>query len=83
MSAKVNAPSRGPSLSLDAAVGSGRHGTSNLQGLNSLHYPLPHWGTGASIMDGPIPALNPAEFGLYENYLAARVDGTRATRGMS
>ena len=34
-------------------------------------------------MDDPIPALNPAEFGSYENFIAARVGGVRATRGTS
>ena len=34
-------------------------------------------------MDDPIPALNPAEFGSYENYIAARVNGVRAIRGTS
>ena len=40
-------------------------------------------GGSASIMDGPIPMLNLDEFGSYENYIAARVDGVRATRGTS
>lgn len=34
-------------------------------------------------MDDPIPTPNPAEFSSYESFLAARVDGIRATRGMS
>ena len=34
-------------------------------------------------MDDPIPMLNPAEFGSYENSLAARVEGFRAARGTS
>ena len=41
------------------------------------------WVSGASIMDNPIPAINPAEFGSYENYLASRVDGIKATRRIS
>ena len=32
-------------------------------------------------MDVPIPTPNPAEFGLFENYIADRVDGVRETRG--
>ena len=32
-------------------------------------------------MDDPIPTPNPAEFGSFENYIADRVDGVRATRG--
>ena len=32
-------------------------------------------------MDILIPALNPAEFGSFENYLAARIGGIRATLG--
>ena len=35
------------------------------------------------MMGGPIPKLNPAEFGSYESYLSERVGGIRATRGMS
>ena len=34
-------------------------------------------------MNDPIPTPNPAEFGSYGNCLAARIDGTRANRGMS
>ena len=34
-------------------------------------------------MDDPIPALNPAEFISYGNYLAARIGGIKATRGLS
>ena len=34
-------------------------------------------------MGDPIHTPNSAEFGSYENYLAARVGGIRATRGMS
>ena len=34
-------------------------------------------------MDGPVPAINAAKFGSYENSLAARVDGIRATREIS
>ena len=34
-------------------------------------------------MNDPIPMLNPAEFGSYGNYIAARIDGVRATRGTS
>ena len=40
-------------------------------------------GAGASVMDDLTSTLNPAEFGSCENYLAARVDWIRATRGMS
>ena len=68
---------------LGAALGSDQGGASNSQGLNPLHYLLCHGGASAFIMNDPIPVLNPAEFGSYENYLAARVDGIRATRGMS
>ena len=68
---------------LDAAVGSDQLGTSNSQGPNPLHYLLRHGGVTASIMDDLIPMPTPAEFGSYENYLAARVDGVRAARGTS
>ena len=34
-------------------------------------------------MDNPTPMINPAEFGFYANYLAARVGRLRVTRGMS
>ena len=34
-------------------------------------------------MDDPIPMPSPAEFGSYENYLAALVNGARAARGTS
>ena len=47
-----------------------------------LLYLLRHGGAGASIMDDPVPVINPAEFGSYKNCLAKRVDGIRATRGM-
>ena len=40
-------------------------------------------GGDASVMDGPIPTPNAAEFGSYENCLAARIDGIGATQGLS
>ena len=55
-------------------------GNSDTQGPNPLHYLSRN---GGAIMDDPIPSPNPAEFGSYENYIAARVDGVRATRGTS
>ena len=69
---------------LGAAVGPDQLGSSNSQGPYPLHYLLCHWGGGsASIMDDSIPMPNPAEFGLYGNYLAAWVGGVRAARGTS
>ena len=64
---------------MDAAAKlvSDTRGTSDTQGPNPLNY-LSRYG--GAIMDDPIPTLNPAEFGSYENYIAARVDGVRATR---
>ena len=54
---------------LDAAVklGFDQRGASNSQGPNPLHHLLRHGGASASIMDDPIPMLNPAEFGSYES----------------
>ena len=71
------------SLEAAAALGSDHRGTSSTQGPNPLHYLLRHGRASASIMDGPIPMPNPDEFGSYKNYIAARVDGARATRGTS
>ena len=34
-------------------------------------------------MGDPIPMLNPAEYGSYENCLSGRVDGVRTARGTS
>ena len=34
-------------------------------------------------MASPVPTTNPAEFGSFPNYLAARVGGLRAARGLS
>jgi len=83
-SAEVTTPSRGLNLALDVAVSfPERHGTSILQGSYPLHYLPRHEGANASIMDDPIPTLNPAELGSYESYLAARCGGIRAARGMS
>ena len=50
----------------------------NAQGPNLLHYLHRHGGGSASIMDDSIPAIDPAELGSYEKYLAARIDGISA-----
>ena len=40
-------------------------------------------GGSASIIDDPIPKINPTEFGSTEKNITARVDGVRAIRGTS
>ena len=54
---------------LDAVVafGSDQRGISNTKGPNPLHYLVRHGWASASIIDEPIPMLNPAEFGSYQN----------------
>ena len=67
---------------MDAAIGHIPYGALDVQGPTSSYY-LEHYGVAdAPIMNNPTPSTNPAEFGSYPNYLVARVDGLKATRGM-
>ena len=68
---------------MDAAVGYVLYGTSNVQGPNPLCNLQRHGKDHTPIMANPIPTTNPADYGSFPNYLAARVDGPRAAWGMS
>ena len=79
---RASIPYTGRSSPLDAAATpvSDIRGTSGTQGPNPVHY-LSRYG--GAVMDDLIPTPNPTEFGSFESYIAARVDGFRATRGTS
>ena len=78
MSAGVFASIRGPDSSLNPAGGSRALpcGTSVMHLAYPPHYLLCHGETEASTMDNPIPTIDPAEFGSYDNYLVARIGGS-------